>query len=80
MVLGCIDMGHGQRWHRTTSPTEKLHVNEYVKAKGYKTGDIIFEKDGNSLWRMFEHEDGLYLERLKTGKVYRFVLQEVGNE
>jgi hypothetical protein len=26
---------------------------------------------------MFEDEDGLYLENLKTGKVYRFILQEV---
>jgi len=26
---------------------------------------------------MFEDEDGLYLENANTGKVYRFVLQEV---
>jgi len=26
---------------------------------------------------MFEDENGLYLEKANTGKVYRFVLQEV---
>jgi len=26
---------------------------------------------------MFEDENGLYLENVNTGKVYRFVLQEV---
>lgn len=41
------------------------------------SGDIIFEKNGTKLWRMFEDEDGLYVESLKTGKIYRFVLQEL---
>jgi hypothetical protein len=61
----------------TTEPQYKLDVEGYVQAHGYYTGDIIFQKDGNKLWRMFEDEDGLYLESLKTGKVYRFLLQEV---
>jgi hypothetical protein len=61
----------------TTAPTEKLEVAGRVKAQEFITGDITFQKDGEKLWRMFEDEDGLYIENLKTGKVYRFVLQEV---
>jgi hypothetical protein len=61
----------------TTNPDEKLEVEGKVKAREFITGDITFQKDGKALWRMFEGEDGLYLESLKTGKVYRFVLQEV---
>jgi len=61
----------------TTTPAEKLEVAGRVKAQEFITGDITFQKDGEKLWRMFEDEDGLYIENLKTGKVYRFVLQEV---
>jgi len=61
----------------TTTPAEKLEVAGRVKAQEFVTGDITFQKDGEKLWRMFEDEDGLYIENLKTGKVYRFVLQEV---
>lgn len=61
----------------TTSPAYKLDVEGYIQAYGYHTGDIFFHKDGQMLWRMFEDEDGLYLESAKTGKVFRFVLQEV---
>lgn len=43
----------------------------------YLTGDIIFQKDGEELWRMFEDEEGLYAESLKTGKVYKFLLEEI---
>ena len=64
----------------TTSPVYKLDVEGYVQAHGYYTGDIVFQKDKQKLWRMFEDEDGLYLENLKTGKIYRFVLQEVKKE
>ena len=64
----------------TTNPAHKLDVEGYVQAYGYYTGDIIFQKDKEKLWRMFEDEDGLYLENLRTGKVYRFVLQEVKKE
>jgi hypothetical protein len=64
----------------TISPTEKLEVEGNVKALGFITGDITFQKDGEKLWRMFEDEDGLYIENLKTGKVYRFVLREVGKK
>jgi len=44
------------------------------------TGDITFQKNNESLWRMYEDEDGLYLENLKTGKIYRFVLHELKKE
>jgi hypothetical protein len=64
----------------TAHPQHKLDVEGYVQAHGYYTGDIVFQKDGNKLWRMFEDEEGLYLESLKTGKVYRFVLQEIMNK
>jgi hypothetical protein len=63
-----------------TAPEHELDVEGYVQAHGYYTGDIIFQKDKERLWRMFEDENGLYLENLKSGKVYRFVLQEVEDE
>lgn len=63
-----------------TSPAYKLDVEGYVQAQGYYTGDIIFQKDNQKLWRMYEGEDGLYLESLKTGKIYRFVLEEVNKK
>jgi len=61
----------------TTRPDEKLEVEGYVKAWGYITRDITFQKDGKALWRMFEDEKGLYLESISTGEVYRFVLEKV---
>ncbi len=63
-----------------TAPEHELDVEGYVQAHGYYTGDIIFQKDKERLWRMFEDEKGLYLENLKSGKVYRFLLQEVEDE
>jgi hypothetical protein len=60
-----------------TTPSEKLQVNGNVKAKAFKTGDIFFEKDGKTLWQMFEDENGLYLKQLKTGKTYRLMLEEI---
>lgn len=64
----------------TTAPEHELDVEGYVQAHGYYTGDIVFRKGNQSLWRMFEDEDGLYLENLKTGKIYKFLLQEVAEE
>ncbi|MEW6609283.1 MAG: hypothetical protein AB1414_17875 [bacterium] len=72
--------GDGNVGIGTTMPNYKLDVEGYVQAHGYYTGDITFQKDGHQLWRMFEDEEGLYLESLKTGKVYRFLLQEVVNK
>src|SRR3989338_2139286 len=61
----------------TKSPTEKLEVAGNVKATAFSTGDITFNKDDKPVWRMYEDENGLYLESLITGKRYRFVLQEM---
>jgi hypothetical protein len=61
----------------TSTPTEKLEVNGNVKATAFKTGDIFFEKDGQTLWQMFEDENGLYLKQIKTGKTYRLMLEEM---
>jgi hypothetical protein len=63
-----------------TDPEHELDVEGYVQAHGYYTGDITFQRAGQGLWRMFEDEEGLYLENLKTGKVYKFLLQEVEKE
>ncbi len=60
----------------TTNPQQRLDVEGYVKAWGVTTGDIVFQKEGKKLWRMFEEEDGLYLENLKTGKASRVFLEE----
>ena len=35
------------------------------------------QESQKALWKMFEDKEGLYLQNLRTGKVYRFVLQEV---
>ncbi len=61
----------------TISPAEKLHVNGNIKAKQFITGDITFNKDDKPVWRMFEDENGLYVESLATGMIYRLVLEEV---
>jgi len=61
----------------TTSPSVKLQVAGTVKATAFNTGDIVFNKDDKPVWRMFEDEDGLYLESLKTSKKYKFILEEV---
>ncbi|OAD23641.1 secreted protein [Candidatus Thiomargarita nelsonii] len=60
-----------------TTPTEKLQVAGNVKATAFKTGDIFFEKDGETLWQMFEDENGLYLKQIKTGKTFRLMLEEI---
>jgi hypothetical protein len=56
----------------TSTPQATLHVIGQIK-----TNDLLFEKDGTTLWRMFEDETGLFLQNVKTSKVYAFVLQEV---
>jgi hypothetical protein len=62
----------------TVSPADgyKLDVEGNIQATAFDTGDITFRKNGEILWRMFEEDDGLYLENVKTSKVYRLVLQE----
>ena len=72
-------LGNGNVGIGTAGPQEKLQVNGKIKAKEFITGDIIFtdKSSGKVLWRMFEDEEGLYLESAKTKKVYRFLLEEV---
>lgn len=64
----------------TTSPaaTYKLDVQGTIQATAFDVGDITFrdQKTQKIIWRMFEDEEGLYLENVKTGKIYRFALQE----
>ncbi len=62
-----------------TSSQYKLDVNGPVNASEFHVGDILFQKDGEKLWQMYEEVDGLYVKSMKTGKVYKFVLQEVQN-
>jgi hypothetical protein len=54
-----------------------LEVDGRVIAERFITGDIILRKSEKDLWRMFEKEDGIFVENLLTGKIYRFVLEEV---
>ncbi len=57
----------------------KLDVEGQIQATGFDTGDITFRDQSTNqiLWRMFEDEEGLYLENVRTGKVFQFVLEEV---
>lgn len=48
-----------------------------LAADKFNTGDIIMEKNGKKLWRLFEEEDAIYAENLTTGKTYKFNLEEV---
>ena len=63
----------------TKNPAHKLDVEGTVQAHAFDTGDIMFRKDGQILWRMFEDEKGLYVEKVKTGKVYNLVPEEAEN-
>ncbi|MCD6572749.1 MAG: hypothetical protein J7K95_01475, partial [Thermoplasmata archaeon] len=63
----------------TSAPAYTLDVEGDIQAHAYHTGDIFFQKSGKDIWRMFEDENGLYVENLETGKVYRFVLEDAEN-
>jgi len=60
----------------TTNPQYELDVEGYVQAHGYYTGDIFFQKDGKKLWRMFEDENGLYVENIQTGEIYSLLSKD----
>jgi len=60
----------------TSEPQYKLDVEGDVQAHAYHTGDIYFYKDAKKLWRMFEDEQGLYLEKIATGEVSRIFLEK----
>lgn len=72
--------GGGRVGIGTDNPSVELEVKGTGKATQWVTGDIIFEKGEQKLWRMFEEEDGLYLQSLITGRIYRIALQEVEKE
>jgi hypothetical protein len=59
---------------------QALDAGDNVKVDSFLAGDIVFQKNDQKLWRLFEDEEGLYLQNLQTGKVYRFVLEEVESE
>ena len=58
----------------TTEPDHELDVDGYVKADGYYTDDIIFQKGGIKLWRMYVDENGVYLENMLSGQIFRLVI------
>ena len=65
----------------TNSPAYKLAVRGTIQAREYRTGDIIFQKDGSKpVWRMYEDEAGLYVESLTTGNHYSVVLKEIDSD
>ena len=49
-----------------------------IDGKKIVVGDIYFKKDQEMLWRMFEDENGLYLENLKTKEIFRVVIDSIG--
>lgn len=53
------------------TPNLKLDVNGQVRANSYATGDIYFYKGQKLVQRIFEDEDGLYLENQSTKQVSR---------
>jgi hypothetical protein len=55
-------------------------IADTVQGKVVVAGDILFKKDQQNLWRMFEDEKGLYVENIKTGKKYKLALQEMESE
>jgi hypothetical protein len=74
--LICGDFSYGSIEIGTTYPNCILNVHGNIYARNLSGGDIIFQKDGKKLWRMFEDEEGLYAEKLDTGRVYSLVLKE----
>jgi hypothetical protein len=57
------------------TPNLKLDVDGTVRAQAYATGDIHFYNDGRHVQRLFEDEQGLYLENTHTGAVSRVFLE-----
>jgi len=58
----------------TTAPENELDVNGYAKTTGLYTQDVVFNNNGDRIWRIFGDENNLYLKNLLTGTTYRFLL------
>lgn len=54
-----------------------LTVSGTVTAPAYNTGDIYFHQGEKMVWRMYEDEEGLYVESGVTGKHYRIMMEEL---
>jgi hypothetical protein len=63
----------------TTSPNFEMEVDGAIQADRYYTEDIVFQKDGEKIWRMFGDENALFLENMITGNKYRIVLLKSWN-
>jgi hypothetical protein len=57
------------------TPHLKLQVDGRIRARAFDVGGIIFRKDGEALWPMFEDDEGLHLEELRTGEISRVFLE-----
>lgn len=55
----------------------KLEVGGDVKAPKFSTGDLEFNHNGKPVWRMYEDENGLYVESMTTHKHYRIPMEEI---
>lgn len=51
-------------------------VGGEVTAKKFNTGDIIFRLEGKETWRMYEKQDGLYLQSIETGETSKIFLEK----
>ncbi len=59
-----------------TNPQFPLHVQGEVSASAFKTSDIIFRSGDKEAWKMYEKEDGLYLQNIDTGESSKIFLEK----
>jgi len=62
----------------TANPQETLQIEGRVKATSLLAGDVLFNQDGQPVWRLWADATGVFLRNLGTGKTYTVPLQEVG--
>lgn len=48
-----------------------------VIAPLFSTGDLLFNHNGKLVWRMYEDEQGLYVQSPITGKRYKMMMEEI---
>jgi hypothetical protein len=53
----------------TDKPQEMLQVEGRVKTPSLVTGDVLFNKDGQPIWRLWADATGVFLQNLATGKI-----------